>query len=200
MAWANNRSQPLPALSRPIPPASGLLAWARDIPQIAYLTPACEAREGDIRLFSHEMCLEDKRKEARNFRLIEEESNTRHAHRILQDVGGQTVVVNPPYPPMTEAELDHSYDLPYTRLPHPKYKGKRIPAYDMIKFSVNIHRGCFGGCAFCTISAHQGKFHREPLEGEHPARGESHHGDARLQRLPERPGWPQREYVPHEGA
>lgn len=69
-----------------------------------------------------------------------------------------TVVVNPPYPPLTEAELDHSYDLPYTRLPHPKYKGKRIPAYDMIKFSVNIHRGCFGGCAFCTISAHQGKF------------------------------------------
>ena len=153
--------QPVTALARAIPPhtpASGLLAWARDIPQIAYLTPACEAREGDIRLFSHEMCLEDKRKEARNFRLIEEESNTRHARRILQDVDGQTVVVNPPYPPMTEAELDHSYDLPYTRLPHPKYKGKRIPAYDMIKFSVNIHRGCFGGCAFCTISAHQGKF------------------------------------------
>ena len=153
--------QPVTALARAIPPhtpASGLLAWARDIPQIAYLTPACEAREGDIRLFSHAMCLEDKRNEARNFRLIEEESNTRHARRILQDVGGQTVVVNPPYPPMTEAELDHSYDLPYTRLPHPKYKGKRIPAYDMIKFSVNIHRGCFGGCAFCTISAHQGKF------------------------------------------
>ena len=153
--------QPVTALARAIPPhtpASGLLAWAKDIPQIAYLTPAYEAREGDIRLFSHEMCLEDKRKEARNFRLIEEESNTRHARRILQDVGGQTVVVNPPYPPMTEAELDHSYDLPYTRLPHPKYKGKRIPAYDMIKFSVNIHRGCFGGCAFCTISAHQGKF------------------------------------------
>ena len=68
------------------------------------------------------------------------------------------MVVNPPYPPMTEAELDHSFDLPYTRLPHPKYKGKRIPAYDMIKFSINLHRGCFGGCAFCTISAHQGKF------------------------------------------
>ena len=68
------------------------------------------------------------------------------------------VVVNPPYPPMTTAELDASYDLPYTRLPHPKYKGKRIPAYDMIKHSINIHRGCFGGCAFCTISAHQGKF------------------------------------------
>lgn len=81
-----------------------------------------------------------------------------HAHRILQTVGDSTVVVNPPYPPMTTEELDASFDLPYTRQPHPKYKGKRIPAYDMIKFSVNIHRGCFGGCAFCTISAHQGKF------------------------------------------
>ena len=73
------------------------------------------------------------------------------------------VVVNPPYPPMTTEELDTSFDLPYTRLPHPKYKGKRIPAYDMIKHSVNIHRGCFGGCAFCTISAHQGKFTQSPV-------------------------------------
>ena len=71
---------------------------------------------------------------------------------------GPSVVVNPPYPPMTTAEIDASFDLPYTRLPHPKYKGKRIPAYEMIKHSINIHRGCFGGCAFCTISAHQGKF------------------------------------------
>ena len=81
-----------------------------------------------------------------------------HAQRLLQKVGNDYVVVNPPYPPMTTAELDASFDLPYTRVPHPKYKGKRIPAYEMIKFSVNIHRGCFGGCAFCTISAHQGKF------------------------------------------
>ena len=153
--------QPVTALARAIPPytpASDLLPLVQDIPQIAYLTSACEAREEDIRLYSHEECLQDKRKQSQNFRHIEEESNTYAAHRILQSVGRQTVVVNPPYPPMTEAELDHSYDLPYTRLPHPKYKGKRIPAYDMIKFSVNIHRGCFGGCAFCTISAHQGKF------------------------------------------
>ena len=81
-----------------------------------------------------------------------------HAHRLLQSVGRQTVVVNPPYPPMTTEELDASFDLPYTRLPHPKYKGKVIPAFEMIQYSVNIHRGCFGGCAFCTISAHQGKF------------------------------------------
>ena len=84
--------------------------------------------------------------------------NMVHAHRLLQEVDGKYAVVNPPYPPMTTEELDRSYDLPYTRLPHPKYRGKRIPAYEMIRHSVNIHRGCFGGCAFCTISAHQGKF------------------------------------------
>ena len=112
----------------------------------------------DIILYSHEECLHDKRKEAENFRYIEEESNRYTASRILEDVDNKTVVVNPPYPPMSQGELDMSFDLPYTRMPHPKYKGKRIPAYDMIKFSVNMHRGCFGGCAFCTISAHQGKF------------------------------------------
>ena len=129
-----------------------------DIPQLAYLTKEVLPQEGDIILFPHEECLKDKKKQAANFRHIEEESNKYAASRILQTIGKQTVVVNPPYPPLTEAELDRSFDLPYTRLPHPKYKGNRIPAYDMIKFSVNIHRGCFGGCAFCTISAHQGKF------------------------------------------
>lgn len=112
----------------------------------------------DIILHSHEECLRDKRAEASNFRQIEEESNKMHAARLIQEVEGCCVVVNTPYPPMTTEEIDHSFDLPYTRLPHPRYKGKRIPAYDMIKHSVNIHRGCFGGCAFCTISAHQGKF------------------------------------------
>ena len=134
----------------------------RDIPQTVYLTPTDSVPGGitdnDILLNSHEECLQDKKKEADNFRYIEEESNMMHAHRLLQNVGRNTVVVNPPYPPMTTEELDASFDLPYTRLPHPKYKGKTIPAYEMIKFSVNIHRGCFGGCAFCTISAHQGKF------------------------------------------
>lgn len=114
--------------------------------------------DADIVLHSHEDCLHDKRKQAQNFRHIEEQSNMMHAHRLLQRVSSQYVVVNPPYPPMTTEELDESFDLPYTRLPHPKYRGKTIPAYEMIKFSVNIHRGCFGGCAFCTISAHQGKF------------------------------------------
>ena len=133
-----------------------------DIPQTVYLAPSDSIPGGitadDIMLHSHEECLQNKKAEADNFRHIEEESNMMHAHRLLQNVGKQTVVVNPPYPPMTTEELDAAFDLPYTRLPHPKYKGKTIPAYEMIKFSVNIHRGCFGGCAFCTISAHQGKF------------------------------------------
>lgn len=121
-------------------------------------------RPDDIVLHSHEECLQDKRAQAENFRHVEEQSNMMHARRILQPLTTKKtsattyVVVNPPYPPMTTAELDASFDLPYTRQPHPKYRGKRIPAYDMIKHSVNIHRGCFGGCAFCTISAHQGKF------------------------------------------
>lgn len=135
-----------------------------DIPQTVYVIkgkqaiPPSISEKEDIVLHSHEACLSDKKKEAENFRFIEEESNKYEAARILQHAGNSTVVVNPPYPPMTQGELDISFDLPYTRLPHPKYKGKRIPAFDMIKFSVNLHRGCFGGCAFCTISAHQGKF------------------------------------------
>ena len=138
-----------------------------DIPQTVYLANDIKPLPDDIVLHSHEECLADKRSQAENFRHVEEQSNMMHAQRILQPLKsprsqqfceGQTVVVNPPYPPMTTAELDASFDLPYTRRPHPKYKDKRIPAYDMIKHSVNIHRGCFGGCAFCTISAHQGKF------------------------------------------
>ena len=142
-------------------------------------------RPDDILLHSHEECLRNKKAQAENFRHIEDESNKYAAQRIIQPINCQPstvncqlptitpqlstvncqlstvnsyLVVNPPYQPLTQDELDHSFDLPYTRLPHPKYKGKRIPAYDMIKFSVCLHRGCFGGCAFCTISAHQGKF------------------------------------------
>lgn len=130
----------------------------KDIPQTVYLSSDIKAEDDDIVLFSHEECLKDKLKQAKNFRHIEEESNKLNAKRIIQRVGKQALVVNPPFPPMTEEQIDASFDLPYTRLPHPKYKGKVIPAFEMIKFSVNIHRGCFGGCAFCTISAHQGKF------------------------------------------
>ncbi len=129
-----------------------------DILQTVYLAKDIQPTTDDIVLHSHEECLQNKRSQAENFRHIEEQSNMMHAQRIIQNVKDTSVVCNPPYPPMTTEELDASFDLPYTRLPHPKYKGKRIPAYEMIKHSVNIHRGCFGGCAFCTISAHQGKF------------------------------------------
>ena len=119
---------------------------------------ALRLQNNELRLHSHEECLLSKRMHAENFRHIEEESNKLNANTLVQQVGAMELVVNPPFPPLSTEELDQSYEYPYTRLPHPKYKGKTIPAYEMIKFSVNIHRGCFGGCAFCTISAHQGKF------------------------------------------
>ncbi|MFM7022707.1 MAG: YgiQ family radical SAM protein [Flavobacteriales bacterium] len=113
----------------------------------------------DVELASHEACLADKKTYASNFKIVEQESNKLNARRIIQKIGGKTVLINPPYKTMTEKEMDSTFDLPYTRLPHPKYKSRGpIPAYEMIKFSVNMHRGCFGGCSFCTISAHQGKF------------------------------------------
>ena len=131
------------------------------LPQSVALLPSPprgERGEGTLLLHSHEACLADPKKQAENFRHIEEESNKLHAQTLIQQAEGKWIVVTPPYPPLTTEEIDHSFDLPYTRLPHPKYKGKRIPAYDMIRHSICLHRGCFGGCAFCTISAHQGKF------------------------------------------
>lgn len=134
------------------------------IPQTAILRPKSEGLPTnknweDIELFSHERCLKDKRSFAANFKHIEQESNKVRARRIIQGVGDKNLIVNPPYPPMTENQIDTSFDLPYTRMPHPKYKKRgSVPAYEMIRFSVNMHRGCFGGCSFCTISAHQGKF------------------------------------------
>lgn len=111
-----------------------------------------------IQLYSYEECLNDKKKHATNFRHIEEESNSLEAAKLVQSTEDKLIVVNPPYPPLTPKEIDAVYALPFTRLPHPRYKGKEIPAYNMIRHSVTLHRGCFGGCAFCTISAHQGKF------------------------------------------
>jgi len=137
---------------------------AKTINQVAFLQDAqLELPKNKnwetIELASHEVCLQYKLKYAANFKVVEVESNKWAANRIIQQVGKQTLVINPPFKTMTEKEMDGSYDLPYTRLPHPKYKKRgAIPAYDMIKFSVNTHRGCFGGCSFCTISAHQGKF------------------------------------------
>lgn len=128
-----------------------------DVMQTAVITTE-HPSEGDIVLASYEECLADKKKQALNFRRIEEESNKMHGSVLWQGARGKMVKVNPMLPPMTTAEIDASFDLPYTRVPHPRYKGKVIPAYEMIRHSVCLHRGCFGGCAFCTISAHQGKF------------------------------------------
>lgn len=133
-----------------------------DIPQTVFLRRKDRIpggiKDDDIVLHSFEECVRNKKAHAENFKHIEEESNRIHAQRIIQPVGNLFAVQNPMFPPLKTEELDAAYDLPYTRLPHPKYKGKTIPAYEMIKFSINMHRGCFGGCAFCTISAHQGKF------------------------------------------
>ena len=134
---------------------------SRGIRQTGYLAHEGEItvdNDNDRLLAPHGECLKSKEKQAANFLAIEKESNRVNAKRLLQEYDEGVVVINPPFPTMTTAQLDHSFDLPSTRLPPPKYNGKRIPAYDMIKHSVHIHRGCFGGCAFCTISAHQGKF------------------------------------------
>ncbi|MDD7437685.1 MAG: YgiQ family radical SAM protein [Bacteroidales bacterium] len=132
----------------------------KQLPQIAYTVSVkeFEAKDNDIALNSHEDCLADKLCYAKNFRQIEEQSNSLNPHRLTQAVANQVIVVNPPYPLPSTEEVDRYYALPYTRLPHPRYQGKRIRAYEMIRHSINMHRGCFGGCAFCTISAHQGKF------------------------------------------
>ena len=117
-----------------------------------------ENDDSNLILNSFENCLNNRIKQAENFKHIEIESNKWHGKTLWQTANNKCVKVNPMNEPMTEEEIDASFDLPYTRLPHPKYNGKRIPAYEMIRHSVNLHRGCFGGCAFCTISAHQGKF------------------------------------------
>ncbi|CCZ06214.1 YgiQ family radical SAM protein [uncultured Culturomica sp.] len=138
-------------------------AGLTNVPQTCIQRPQHESCAGNkkwqtIRLFSHEECLKDPINHARNFRHIEEESNSLEAARLIQAYEDVQIIVNPPYPPMSTSEIDAIYALPFTRLPHPRYKGKEIPAYNMIRHSVTLHRGCFGGCAFCTISAHQGKF------------------------------------------
>lgn len=128
-----------------------------DVPQTCFFSSS-DPGENDIVLQPFEVCLKDKNAQASNFRIVETESNRMHGRVIYQSVKGRKIRINPMYPPMTTKEIDATFDLPYTRLPHPRYRGKTIPAYEMIRHSVCMHRGCFGGCAFCTISAHQGKF------------------------------------------
>ena len=128
------------------------------IPQLAFLLRGEPHIKDALCLHSFEECLSSKKAFAENFHHIETVANMMHPPVLVEPVGDSYVRVNPPYPPAGTDEMDSFWDLPFTKLPHPRYKGRRIPAYDMIKFSVNTHRGCFGGCNFCTIAAHQGKF------------------------------------------
>ncbi len=133
----------------------------KDVPQTVFFTDPSQAdknSDNSLVLASFEECLADKRKQAQNFRHVEEESNKWKGKTLFQGVGNRMIQINPMWEPMSQGEIDASFDLPYTRIPHPRYKGKTIPAYEMIRHSICMHRGCFGGCAFCTISAHQGKF------------------------------------------
>lgn len=138
---------------------SGIKADLCSVPQIAYIAESIEDKVVDyLILKSFESCVSNKKIFSDNFKIIENESNKQIQKKIVEPVGNKFVIVNPPYPLCTTDEIDSYYDLPFTKLPHPRYNGKHIPAYEMIKFSINTHRGCFGACAFCTISAHQGKF------------------------------------------
>ena len=138
--------------------AGATIQDCHDMCQVGYLSDTKPEGDGVVELASHEECAKNKKTSAATFKTIEEESNKLNQTTLVQSVGNRYVVVNPPYSPMTTEELDAVYELPFTRQPHPKYKGKTIPAFDMIRWSVNTHRGCWGGCAFCTISMHQGKF------------------------------------------
>lgn len=141
----------------------------KDIPQTAFRCPAknIPVFEGDTKtIASFESCTSNKKEFALAFKTIEEESNKIQSARLVQIHGNNAVVVNPPYALLSQEEIDEPYELKYYRIPHPRYEKKgAIPAFEMIRYSVNIHRGCFGGCSFCTISAHQGKFVQSRSEG-----------------------------------
>ena len=152
--------QPLKALMEHLR-KGGSISGAAQIQQIAYCSKKASGFQDvhTIILPSHNDCLKDKYKFAESFRIIETESNKLIAKRLVQESGENFIVVNPPFPPMTSEEMDVAYNLPYTRMPHPRYQKRGvIPAYEMIRHSVNTHTGCFGGCSFCSISMHQGKF------------------------------------------
>ena len=150
--------KPMLELTRAIEAARNLHE-IRKIPQLAfYMSGVPKVLDDVLKLHSYEQCCRDKRAFAQNFHQIETHANMLHPQTIVEPVGDGYVQVNPPYPPSTEQEMDSFWDLPFTKMPHPRYKDKRIPAYDMIKYSITTHRGCFGGCNFCTIAAHQGKF------------------------------------------
>lgn len=134
------------------------LRQMENIAQLAFYRKGACRLDGALVLHSYEQCLEEPMAFAENFHQIEVHANMLTPQTLVEPVGDGYVRVNPPLPPATTEEMDSFWDLPFTKKPHPRYKGKRIPAYDMIKDSIITHRGCFGGCNFCTIAAHQGKF------------------------------------------
>lgn len=132
----------------------------KDLQQVAYLSETIpEQNKKPIVIASFEECKSSKDTFGETYKIIETQSNLVDASVMVQKHQNHFVIVNPPYQPATTDELDHYSELPYTRLPHPKYDKKGdIPAFEMIKNSVTIHRGCFGGCSFCSLAIHQGKF------------------------------------------
>lgn len=131
----------------------------RELLQTAYFSKDAPEEDGNTTILpSFEDCCKDKKAFIKNFNEVELQANLLKPKRLIEPCRGGYIFVNEPFPPLEEKELDEVYALPYTMLPHPRYKGRIIPAYEMIKNSITIHRGCFGGCSFCTIAAHQGKF------------------------------------------
>ncbi|PPD12483.1 YgiQ family radical SAM protein [Methylophilus sp.] len=110
-----------------------------------------------IRMPSYEEVVNDPVMYAHASRVLHLEANPGNARALVQKHGNREVWLNPPPIPLTTKEMDYVYDLPYARKPHPAYKGANIPAWEMIRFSVNIMRGCFGGCTFCSITEHEGR-------------------------------------------
>ena len=138
------------------------IANMNSVPQTAFITSKGKIPKNkiweDLYLSSFEDCVKDKQVQFKNFRLFETETNKMYGKRIIQDTENSSIVVNPPYPPFAYGELDESFEYPYMRAPHPRYKKRGpIPAFEMIKFSINTHRGCFGGCNFCALAFHQGR-------------------------------------------
>jgi uncharacterized radical SAM protein YgiQ len=132
----------------------------RDMRGVAYALGASESQsipKGAIVLPSCEEVTADKRQFARATKIIHQETNPLNARALVQFHDRQAVVCNPPPLPVSQEDMDRIYGLPYTRLPHPMYRGRGIPAFEVVKDSVILMRGCFGGCTFCSITAHQGR-------------------------------------------
>lgn len=135
------------------------------VPHTDFSSAAPQQKKGSIRLDknamvmmpSYEQIRDDRALYAQASRVLHMETNPGNARTLVQQHGDRYVVLNPPPVPLTTRELDAIYELPYTRTPHRSYGDAKLPAYEMIRFSINIMRGCFGGCTFCSITEHEGR-------------------------------------------